>query len=110
MVRRIERGGFEAEHWARVGRFDAPDAEVFAHAATHAQVVFTNDLDFGAILAATGARGPSVFQLRGQELAPDVVGAQVVAARRELEPELTTGALVSWDPRQARVRILPLRP
>lgn len=105
----LEAAGFPAQHWSQVGRFDAPDVELFAHAARNDQVVFTNDLDFGAILAATGAQKPSVFQLRGQELDPASVGERVVSAVRTLQAELEAGALVSWDVKQSRVRVLPLR-
>lgn len=104
----LRQAGHEAAHWSEVGRFDAPDAELFAWARTHEHVVFTNDLDFGAILAITGAQKPSVFQLRSFELDPARIGAQVIAALATLETELITGALVSWDVSRSRVRILPL--
>ncbi len=34
-------------------------------------VVFTHDLDFGALLAASHAGGPSVIQVRAQDVLPD---------------------------------------
>jgi len=106
----LRDAGFGATHWSEVGRFDAPDTELFAWARAHDQVVFTNDLDFGAILAATGSQKPSVFQLRSSELDPVSVGPQVIAALRVLESDLTAGALVSWDVARSRVRVLPLAP
>jgi predicted nuclease of predicted toxin-antitoxin system len=57
--------GLEAVHWSAIGRGDADDAEVMQWAAQHDHVVLTSDLDFGAILAATRDRRPSVIQLRG---------------------------------------------
>lgn len=105
----LRAAGFTATHWSLIGRFDAPDRELFDWAVANECVVFTNDLDFGALLAVSSASKPSVFQLRGQELAPHVVGAQVVAVLRVVAPELTNGALVTWELRGARVRVLPLK-
>jgi predicted nuclease of predicted toxin-antitoxin system len=45
--------GIEAIHWSTVGDPRAPDRTIFAWAKEHSFVVFTNDLDFGAILAAS---------------------------------------------------------
>ncbi len=37
------------------------------------RVVLTHDLDFGAMLAATGARGPSVVAVRIQDVRPQSI-------------------------------------
>ena len=71
-------------------------------------VVFTHDLDFGTILAVTQASGPSVFQLRADDLLPEAMEALVIAAIRQHATELATGALVVVDVGKSRVRILPL--
>jgi predicted nuclease of predicted toxin-antitoxin system len=68
----------------------------------------TADLDFGAILAATQARRPSVVQVRGDILAPRVIGGAVLTALRQARQELLDGALISVDAARARLRILPL--
>lgn len=72
-------------------------------------VVFTHDLDFGAILAATQADSPSVFQVRTQDVAPESIGPLVIAALAQFEEMLSKGALVTVDRNKARVRTLPLR-
>jgi hypothetical protein len=41
----------------------------------HGYVVFTHDLDFGALLALTRARGPSVLQVRTQSVSRNVIAA-----------------------------------
>ncbi len=71
-------------------------------------VVFTDDLDFGSILAATGDAGPSVLQVRCQDVSPDHLEAIVVAALRQYEKEFVAGALVVVGERTKRVRILPV--
>jgi predicted nuclease of predicted toxin-antitoxin system len=72
-------------------------------------VVFTHDLDFGTTLALTHATGPSVLQIRGQDVLPDRMGGLVIAAVGQHEALLAAGALVVVDYRKNRVRILPLR-
>ena len=56
--------GFEAEYWSAVGPGHTPDVEIMAYARANDFVVLTHDLDFGAILAATGGEKPSVVQIR----------------------------------------------
>ena len=54
----VERG-FEAIYWSAIGSGSAPDAELLRWATEHDYMVLTADLDFGAILAATGIRKPT---------------------------------------------------
>lgn len=105
----LANAGLEAVHWSQVGAGNASDTEVMQWAITHDHVVLTSDLDFGAILAATKDRHPSVVQLRSDFLAPEMMGAAVVAAIHQAHEELTNGALVSIDETRARLRVLPLR-
>jgi predicted nuclease of predicted toxin-antitoxin system len=100
--------GFEAVHWSQVGPADAHDDELMRWAAEHDHVVLTSDLDFGAILAATKERRPSVLQLRNDLLTPEAMGRAVVAALNQVRAELESGALVSLDAVRARLRVLPL--
>ena len=99
--------GFEAVHWATVGQASAPDSEIFAFAARGRWVVLTHDLDFGAILAGSGERGPSVVQIRGGDLRPDALAAELAHALRRLDDVLRAGALVTLDSGKTRVRVLP---
>lgn len=99
--------GFEVVHWSEVGVPDAPDREIMAWALDKGYVVFTHDLDFTALLAATQAVGPSVIQVRAQDVMPERMGVVVIQSLRQFEQELEAGALVSVDPGRARVRILP---
>jgi predicted nuclease of predicted toxin-antitoxin system len=77
-------------------------------AAERDYVVLTADLDFGAILAATKIRKPSVVQVRSDVLTLNAIGSMVVAALRQSRQELLDGALISVDAARARLRILPL--
>jgi predicted nuclease of predicted toxin-antitoxin system len=71
-------------------------------------VVFTHDLDFGAILSVRRSRHPSVRQVRSQAILPGDIGEVVVRALREAGPYLQQGALVTVDPRRHRIRMLPM--
>ncbi len=60
----LEEAGHTASHWSNIGLLNAPDREVLSWAKANGYLLFTHDLDFGAILAATEAEGPSVIQIR----------------------------------------------
>jgi predicted nuclease of predicted toxin-antitoxin system len=101
--------GVEALHWVSVGNPNDPDEVIFDWAKAHGYIVFTNDLDFGAILAATNARGPSVVQLRGQDVLPAHLATRLITILRQYQELLDEGALISVDERRAKIRVLPLR-
>ena len=77
-------------------------------AVTNRHVVFTHDLDFSALLALTGARGPSVVQVRTQAILPDSSGEVLLRVIAQYAGELERGAIVTVDLRRARVRLLPI--
>lgn len=60
----LQAAGHEVQHWSTKGNPRALDREIMAWARQNGYVVFTHDLDFGALLAVTGAEGPSVIQVR----------------------------------------------
>jgi predicted nuclease of predicted toxin-antitoxin system len=101
--------GIEAVHWSTLGAINAPDSEIMAHARANDYVVLTHDLDFGAILAVTHGEKPSVVQIRAEDVSPDVIGRQVIAALRQMASELKEGALLTVDPNRTRLRLLPLQ-
>lgn len=102
--------GIQAEHWSMIGAYSAPDPEIMAYANANNFVVLTHDLDFGAILAATHGEKPSVVQIRAEDVSPDVIGRQVIAALRQMASELEEGALLTIEPNRTRMRLLPLQP
>lgn len=104
----LERHDLEAVHWRSVGLLDAKDREIMRWAKANEYIVFTHDLDFSAILASTQATGPSVLQIRTEDVLPASMESTVVRALRQFETELREGAVVSVDLDRARARILPL--
>ena len=101
--------GIESIHWSDIGAPDAKDSEIMAYAKEHGFIVFTHDLDFGALLASAEADGPSVIQVRTQNIVPEAIGSFVLRAIRQFEEELLQGALITIDPYRSRARILPFR-
>lgn len=104
----LRDGGIEAIHWASVGCADAPDRKLMSWAEKRDYVVLTHDLDFSAILASSGARGPSVVQLRADDVLLQVHCASLIDVLVQFESELKEGAILSVDVENARVRLLPL--
>lgn len=107
-VSALAEGGWEAVHWFKVGDPKAPDHEIMQWAKKNHYVIFTHDLDFGAILAASQADCPSVIQVRTQDVHPDSLKNMVCKTLREFQDYLEKGALISMDEESARVRILPI--
>lgn len=104
----LQAQGWNAVHWSTVGDPRATDREIMVWAAVNEHVVFTHDLDFGTMLALSHEAGPSVLQVRAENILPDHLGAAVVAALGQHEAELSSGALVVVDERRSRVRVLPI--
>ncbi len=106
----FRRHGWEAIHWSEVGDPRAADQIIMAWARDNGYVLFTHDLDFGAMLAITKARGPSVFQIRTQDVMPGHLEKLVVDILSKHQREIEAGALVVADEARLRVRLLPLTP
>lgn len=104
----LEKAGFDAKHWSTIGPVNALDAEIFDWARDHEYIIFTHDLDFGAMLALTKAESPSVFQIRSLDVSPAALGMRVVTLLRRFKTELKAGALIVADEQRDRVRLLPL--
>jgi predicted nuclease of predicted toxin-antitoxin system len=107
-VKFLDSAGHSAVHWPTVGAPTATDREIMAWAAGHDSVVLTHDLDFSGILAATGGHKPSVVQIRADNLSTGAIGHAILAAPDRLADELAAGALVTIEPHQTRLTVLPL--
>ena len=105
----FEKYNIAAVHWSTVGDRREKDSIIMEWARTNGYIVFTHDLDFGSLLAATGADTPSVIQVRTQDVLPNSMENLVISALNQFEFSLETGALVTVDQTQSRVRILPIR-
>ncbi len=108
-IRVLRDSGYSTTHWSDIGAPNAPDTELLSWAKTNGYVLFTHDLDFGCILAATQADFPSVVQLRTQDITPAHASPLLLSVLRECAKQLEEGCLVSVDEDRLRARLLPLR-
>ena len=104
----FEAEGWQALHWSNVGNPHAEDQEIMSWARINEYVVFTHDLDFGVLLATTHSHGPSVIQIRTQDIMPERLGERLVGILKQYESSLEEGTLMTIDEGKSRVRILPI--
>jgi len=107
-VAALKAKGFDATHWASIGDVRAEDSVIMEFARANGFVVFTHDLDFGTLLALTHAAGPSVIQIRAQDIMPSVLADRLVSILKQHQDALVSGALITVDEAKARVRVLPI--
>ncbi len=104
----LKNRDYAAVHWSEVGNPKAPDTEILVWARERDYVVFTHDLDFSRLLALTHSQGPSVLQVRTEDVLPSGIGNLVVGALRQFSDLIETGAIVVIDATSSRARILPI--
>lgn len=100
--------GITAVHWSTIGDPRAEDSAIMQWARTNGYMVFTHDLDFGATLALTQAQGPSVIQVRAQDVTAGHLGPAIIEVLKVNRSLLEKGCLIVIDETRSRVRILPL--
>ena len=101
--------GLDVVHWSNVGDAKAPDTALMDWARMNGHLVLTHDLDFSALIALAGLRGPSVVHVRSHGILPAQIGDTVVEVLRTHQESLTAGAIITIDDAASRVRILPVR-
>jgi predicted nuclease of predicted toxin-antitoxin system len=99
--------GIEAVHWAAIGAANAQDSEIMSYARQNGYSVFTNDLDFSAILVSTRAVGPSVIQIRAEDTRPEAHLDRVAEALIKYSSAIEQGTIITIDPYKTRMHILP---
>ena len=62
--------GFEADHLHALGLQKLPDKKILEIALSERRIILTHDLDFGDLLAASGAKLPSVIIFRLKSAPP----------------------------------------
>lgn len=107
----LRDAGHDAVHVAERGLSRAEDAEILELAAAERRVIVSEDTDFGALLAQSGATAPSFVLLRGSEpVTPDGQVALLVANLPAIESDLAEGVIVVFSRGRIRIRPLPIRP
>jgi len=99
--------GIEAVHWTTIGAANAQDTEIMSYARQNGYSVFTNDLDFSAILVSTHAANPSVIQIRAEDTRPEAHLDRVAEALIKYSAAIEQGTIITIDPYKTRMHILP---
>src|SRR5437588_5729955 len=81
-------------HWSTVGDPRAEDTAIIQYAQANDYVILAHDLDFGTILALNHATGPSVIQVRTQDILPSQLVKTLVSVLRENETFLEKASLI----------------
>jgi predicted nuclease of predicted toxin-antitoxin system len=100
--------GHDASHLYEQGLGRLSDPDILRKARDEGRVLLTHDLDFGELMAASGANLPSVVVFRLRDMRPDGVNAHLREVVTEHPEMLEKGVIVSVSERQIRLRSLPI--
>ena len=103
----LSRRGIDAVHWSAIGAVNAKDIEIMSYARQNGYSVFTNDLDFSAILVSTQVSRPSVIQIRAEDTRPEPLIDRVANILLKFSSAIEQGTLITIDPNKTRLHILP---
>jgi predicted nuclease of predicted toxin-antitoxin system len=101
--------GYDAVHLHDQGLGRLLDPGILDKARREGRVLLTHDLDFGELVAASGANLPSVVTFRLRSMHPDRVNSYLQALISHHQDALEQGAIVSVTEGRVRVRLLPLQ-
>ncbi|MFC1707052.1 DUF5615 family PIN-like protein [Planctomycetota bacterium] len=100
--------GHDVVHLVDEGLERLPDDRVLQKARDEKRVLITHDLDFGALVAASGAVLPSVITLRLRNMHPDRVSPRLGDVLDARSDTLLSGAVLTVTEAITRVRVLPV--
>ena len=100
--------GYDCMHVGEIGMSKAADEEILAFSLGRNAVVVTLDADFHAILAVSGAQGPSVIRIRLQGLGAPKVVEVVRKVLASFEEELKRGSLITVKALKTTCHRLPI--
>lgn len=104
----LREQGLEAVHLHELGLEQLPDADIVKKAQEEGLIVLTHDLDFGELLALSGANAPSVVIFRLQNMRPNNVNRYLRILVTEHQTALNEGAIAIADETRIRIRKLPI--
>ena len=104
----LQNLGHDCVHVSEIGMSKAGDEEILAFSLGRNAVLVTLDADFHAILAVSGAQGPSVIRMRLQGLGAAEVVAVIRKVVASFDVELTRGCLITVKALKTTCHRLPI--
>jgi predicted nuclease of predicted toxin-antitoxin system len=105
---RLRGLGYECVHVGELDMSRSADDEILGWALETNATVVTLDADFHALLAVSGARGPSVIRLRMQSLGAREVAELVQNVLARFGADLESGSLVTVKAHKTTCHRLPI--
>ena len=100
--------GWDVQHVSERDLSQAEDVAIIALARQEQRVVVTLDADFHALLAVSGAKGPSVLRIRTEGLKAAQIAALVQRVSAVAGNDLAIGAMVTVQGEKIRIKHLPI--
>jgi predicted nuclease of predicted toxin-antitoxin system len=104
----LQHLGHQAVHLQEQGLQRLQDHEILKKAREEGCIVLTHDLDFGDLLAASGADLPSVVIFRLRNMRPEHVNNYLLEIISQYAGALENGAIITVTEGRVRIRVLPL--
>lgn len=101
--------GYDAVHLIDATMERASDLEIMDKALNEQRVILTHDLDFGKLLAFSGAKLPSVVTFRLKNMRPENVNRVCDRVIDRFADALEKGAILSVGDKKIRCHLLPIR-
>ncbi|RMH82023.1 MAG: hypothetical protein D6681_17545 [Calditrichaeota bacterium] len=106
----LREQGQEAVHLCEEGLKRLEDPAILSKAREEGYILLTHDLDFGELIASSGAELPSVIVFRLRNMHPDNVNRYLQTILNRHGEALEKGVIISVMEGRIRVRTLPLKP
>jgi predicted nuclease of predicted toxin-antitoxin system len=104
----LRERGWDVQHVSERGMSRAEDVAIIEMARLEQRIVVTLDADFHALLALTGATGPSVLRIRTEGLKAEPVALLIERVLALASGELKDGAMITVAGGKIRIKLLPI--
>lgn len=107
-VEYLRSEGHDAVHLHEIGLYTLSDPKILELARGEGRIVLTHDLDFGELVAASGALLPSVITFRLRDMRATKVNQYLQSILLQYSDELKRGVVMTVTEGRIRVRSLPI--
>ena len=104
----LQHLGHQAVHLQQQGLHKLKDPQILEKARNEERILLTHDLDFGDLLAASGAGLPSVVIFRLRNMRPEHVNRYLIKIISQHPKALEDGSIITVTEARIRMRDLPL--